>query len=104
MTEKQILKEIKRLVKERNPHAQVYLYGSRSKGTAKKDSDWDIVILLDKDRISPETEKEITYPLYDLEFEIGEIISPMVYSAKEWNTKYKITSFYQNVMKEGQLL
>jgi hypothetical protein len=49
-------------------------------------------------------EQKITYPLYDLELDTGEVISPMIYSETEWNTKYRITPFYQNVMREGRLL
>ena len=99
-----ILKAIKSLVEERDSSAKIYLYGSRAKGNAKKDSDWDLLILLNIDQITSEIENAITYPLYDLEFETGEIISPMIYSQKEWNTKYSITPFYKNVMKEGYLI
>ncbi len=99
-----ILVVIKRLVEEKDATAQIYLYGSRAKGTAKKNSDWDLLILLNRDKITAEIENEITSPLYDLEFDTGEIMSPMVYSMKEWNTKYNITPFYKNVMKEGHLL
>lgn len=101
---KTILNEIKRIVKEQEPSAKIYLYGSRVKGNTHSESDWDILILLNKEKITPEIEKEITYPLYDLEFDTGEIISPMVYSEKEWNTKYKITPFYHNIMQERKLL
>lgn len=76
---------------ERDPSAKVYLYGSRARGTMKPDSDWDLLILLNKDKITTEIEKNVTYPLYDLEFEIGGVISPMVYSEKEWNSKHSIT-------------
>jgi predicted nucleotidyltransferase len=100
----EILNQIKRIVKEKEPSAKIYLYGSRSRGTAKDNSDWDLLILLNKDDISNEVEREITYPLYDLEFDTGEVISPMIYSEKEWNSKYKVTPFYQNVMREGILL
>lgn len=99
-----ILNRIKRIIKDKEPSAKIYLYGSRSRDTSKEYSDWDLLILLNKDSITTETEKEITYPLYDLEFDTGEVISPMVYSEKEWNSKYKVTPFYQNVMKEGRLL
>ena len=99
-----ILIAIKKLVEERDSSAKIYLYGSRAKGNAKKDSDWDLLILLNRDKITSEIENDITYPLYDLEFETGEIISPMVYTQKEWITKYSITSFYKNVMKEGHLI
>jgi uncharacterized protein len=99
-----ILNQIKRIVKDKEPSAKIYLYGSRSRGTAKDNSDWDLLILLNRDDISNEVEREITYPLYDLEFDTGEVISPMIYSEKEWNSKYKVTPFYQNVMREGILL
>lgn len=99
-----ILDKIKKIVHKKEPSAKIYLYGSRVRGTAVSDSDWDLLILLDKDKITSDIEKSITYPLYDLEFDTGEVISPMVYSEKEWNTKYKITPFYFNVMREGKLL
>jgi predicted nucleotidyltransferase len=99
-----ILQEVKKLVWKKYPKAKIYLYGSRARGTSNKESDWDLLILLNLDKITPEIEEEITYPIYDLEFETGEIISPMVYSEREWNTKYKITPFYHNVMREGKLI
>jgi len=105
MTNQQnVLDRIKRIVLERDPLAKVYLYGSRARGTMKPDSDWDLLILLNKDKISADVEKSVTSPLYDLEFEIGEVISPMIYSETEWNTKHRVTPFYSNVMKEGKLL
>jgi uncharacterized protein len=102
--DEKILKRIKLTILTREPSAKIYLYGSRARGTARQDSDWDLLILVDKSLISAEIEQNITYPLYDLEFEIGEVISPMVYSQAEWDTKYRITPFYSSVMKEGQLL
>lgn len=105
MTNQQtILDRIKRIVLDKDPLAKVYLYGSRARGTRKPDSDWDLLILLNKDKITTEVERNITYPLYDLEFEIGEVISPMVYSEKEWNSKHSITPFYSIVVREGKLL
>ncbi len=99
-----ILSDIRNTVKSKYPDALIYLYGSRARGSAREDSDWDLLILLNRDKITPEIEESVTYPLYDLEIELGEVISPMVYSLTEWNSKYKITSFYNNVMKEGKQL
>ncbi|WP_373522879.1 nucleotidyltransferase domain-containing protein [Aquiflexum sp.] len=103
-TEKWLLDEIKGIVTDLDPKAKVYLFGSRSKGTSKKMSDWDLLILLNKKKITFEDENKITNPLYDLEFETGEVIIPMVYSENEWDTKYKITPFYQKVMRSAILL
>ena len=102
--EQQTLKRIKEIVLKQVPGAKVYLYGSRARGEAKQTSDWDLLILLSNDKITIDMERNVTYPLYDLEFEIGEVISPLVYSEKEWNEKYKVTPFYAAVMQEGKLL
>jgi len=99
-----ILNRIKEIVLDRDPSAKVYLYGSRAKGTMKPDSDWDLLILLNIDQVTTDLEKSVTHPLYDLEFETGEVISPMVYSESEWNTKYSVTPFYSSVMNDGKLL
>ena len=57
-----------------------------------------------REKITPEIETEITDPLYELEFETGEVISPMIYTESEWNSRYRVTPFYRNVMMEGKLL
>jgi predicted nucleotidyltransferase len=103
-TERKILNKIKEIVTEQEPRAKIYLYGSRSRGRANENSDWDLLILLKKEKISREDEQRIAYPLYDLEFDTGEVICPMIYSEKEWNSKYKVTPFYKIVMQEGILL
>ncbi len=101
---KSILSEIKKIVKGKDPDAKIYLYGSRVREEQSKESDWDVLILLNREYIPLEVEKEITYALFDLEFDTGELISPIVYSEKEWFNKYSITPFFNNVMKEGKLL
>jgi len=42
----EILDKIKKTVTNQDKTAKVYLYGSRARGTAKNDSDWDLLILL----------------------------------------------------------
>jgi len=102
--EEYILNQVKQIVEDKEPNAKIFFYGSRNKGTYKKDSDWDFLILLDKDKISETVSKNITSSLYDLEFDIGEVISPIIFTKNDWNTKYKVTQFYKNVMSEGKVL
>ncbi len=99
-----LLNAIKKSVTGEYPDAKIILYGSRARSTSNKDSDWDLLILINKDKITPEIEESITYQLYDLELEFGEVISPMVYSEDDWTNKFKITPFYHNVMREGKQL
>ena len=79
---REILSRIKQIVNNTEPLATVILYGSFARGDNKKYSDIDILILVDKDKISYSDEKRIKYPLYDLEFDTGKIISPIVCNRK----------------------
>ena len=101
MNNKQILIKIKELVKKAEPTATVILYGSNARGQNKNDSDIDVLILLENDIITYSDEKRIKYPLYDLEFETGKIISPLIFSRNAWETKHSITPFYHQVKKDG---
>ena len=97
-----ILGEIKKTIIGKFPDAKIFLYGSIARGNSNIDSDWDLLILLNQDKITYDIEESLTYPLYDLEIELGEVISPMIYSEKEWMNKYSVTPFFKNVMREGR--
>lgn len=92
---------IKQLVNNVDPNAKIILYGSFARGDNTNNSDIDLLILVDKEKITYQEEKQLKYPLYDLEFETGQIISPLVLSKKEWESKHRITPFYSNVTTEG---
>jgi predicted nucleotidyltransferase len=82
-----IILSIKNAIKSSAPEAVVILYGSFARGENRKDSDLDLLILIDKDKISFELEKKVKYPLYDIEFETGQIISPLVLNKKGMGNK-----------------
>jgi len=56
---------------------------------------------LNKDKVTLEDEKKITYPLYLLELKTGVLISPMVIAKNKWENRPFKTPFYINVMNEG---
>jgi predicted nucleotidyltransferase len=97
---KQITGLIKQNISEIDPSAQVILFGSRARGDEREESDWDLLILTDY-QIGIEKERQFRDHLYDLELETGEPFSVFAYSKSDWNTKQRITPFYQNVNKEG---
>jgi predicted nucleotidyltransferase len=80
------------------------LYGSYARGDNHLGSDIDVLILMDKDKVTYDDEKKIKYPLYHIEYDTGILISPLVLSKNAWETLHKITPFYQNVIKEGVVL
>jgi predicted nucleotidyltransferase len=99
-----ILKQIKAAVFATDPDAVVILFGSYARNDFRADSDLDLLVLLDKEKITRDDEKRIKYPLYDIEFETGTIISPLVFSKHDWETRHRITPFYETVAKEGKIL
>jgi len=52
-------------------------------GDALQDSDWDILIVLDKERLMPNDYDTVTYPLTKLGWDIGTVINPIMYTKKE---------------------
>jgi len=40
-------------------------------------------------------------PLYEIELEIGEVITAIVQPKDDWETKYVPTPLYQNIKEQG---
>ncbi len=99
--DKKILLKIKKLVNKAEPSATIILYGSQARGESNKQSDIDILILLDNEKIKYSDEQRIKHPLYDLEFKTGTIISPILFNRHDWETRHSITPFYKNVKRDG---
>ena len=99
-----ILQLIKKSVSIIEPNAILILFGSHARGDFRDDSDLDLLVLIDKEIITRFDQKRIKYPLYDIEFDTGTIISPLIFSKKDWETKHRITPFYENVVREGRIL
>jgi predicted nucleotidyltransferase len=102
--EKHIAEMIKAKVKQKDPSAEVVVFGSHARAEASKDSDWDILILLNRPDISRALEKEFRDEVFEVELEIGQPISTFVFSKIAWETKHSVTPLYQNIQREGILL
>ncbi len=101
MNRKKILKYIKETVRKVSPEAIIILYGSEARGDSKPDSDVDILILVNKEILSYKDVASITDPIYDIELKTGVLISPLVYTQKQWENRPIKTPFYINVINEG---
>ncbi len=99
-----ILQKIKRSVLATDPHATLILYGSYARGDNNADSDIDILVLLNKEKVTFDDRKRIGYPLYDIQLENNIIISSLICPRKKWESEQRISPFYQNVAREGKVL
>jgi len=80
-------------------NAQVILFGSRARGDNRKDSDWDFLILMDRE-VTVALKDEIRERLYEIELETGEVISTIIHQKDEWEER-TITPIYQIIEEEG---
>ena len=79
---------------------EAYLFGSRARGNARRDSDWDVLIVLDKQQLEDSDFTHISYPLTLMGMDYGQEINPILYTKEKWHQN-AITPFYRNVMTEG---
>ena len=72
MQKNEIIHSIRETARQVMPSgSRVILFGSQARGDAHHESDWDILILLDKSRIYNEDFDRVAYPLVELGWKIG---------------------------------
>lgn len=78
------------------PDGKAWLYGSRARGDSHQESDWDLLILIPKDKITSKDEDEINYPFVEMGWRHATAVNPQLYTFEEW-AKLKQTPYFQNV-------
>ena len=79
MDKQLLLNKIKQAVQAIEPQAQIFLYGSRARGDAQPDSDWDILILVDG-ITNPARTSQIRRQIYEIEWETEEVLCTIIRS------------------------
>jgi len=98
---KNIINLIKSRIHNKNPEAEIILFGSRARGDYNANSDWDILILLNSLSVDRKLEKEYREEIFEVEIEVGEPISTFVFSKSEWENIHSVTPLYRNVKRDG---
>ncbi len=102
MAEKEyILKRVKDTILSIYADSEILLYGSRARGSASQDSDWDFLVLTELE-LEYSAKRNIRNAIHALELETGEVISIIIHSKDYWcRPQNAVTPFYQNVGRES---
>lgn len=104
MKREELLEQVKQTIHAIEPDADIILYGSRARGDAHPESDWDFLILLDGVVDDARTDA-LRHRLYDIEWECDEVLSAIVRSRQDWHTPlYQVIPFSKVVREQGILL
>ena len=104
MDKSQMLNHIKQTAANILPKGSVlYLYGSRARGDYHEDSDWDLLLLLDKPKLEHDDFEKYSYPFVLMGWDLGADIRPHAYTKDEWfNGPHAM--FYYNVEEDKEVL
>lgn len=95
-----ILEEIKRAVSEVDPEAEVILFGSRARGDFHEESDWDVLVLVDKEESDFNFKRKIRDALFILELKHNTVISAVIRNRVFWED-ISVTPLHKEVEKDG---
>jgi predicted nucleotidyltransferase len=99
--EKNVTERIKAKIMEKDPTAEVILFGSHARGDANKDSDWDILILVNILNYEKNMDRGYITALTAIELDIEEPIQTIIIRKDDWETRHVPTPLYQNIKEQG---
>lgn len=92
---------VKQMIIGIDPTASVFLFGSRARGDADSESDWDFLVLTYVDNIEKLSDKlrKIMLRQVELKYDVG--ISLLVKNIAIWESDYAVTNIYESIKEEG---
>ena len=82
--------------------SSLWLYGSRARGDAHPDSDYDLLILLDRGTSMADADRA-AYDLCEVGYDNGVEINPHIYFKDQW-ASWSFSPFYKNVEQDKVVL
>jgi len=98
---KEVAASVKELVLQYDTTATVVLFGSRARGDAAAESDWDFLILTkeaDTEKLASKLRTEIRRKV---ESQWNIAISLIVKNRQVWEEDYAVTNIYESIAEEG---
>jgi predicted nucleotidyltransferase len=99
--EKKILAACKASIESIDPTAEAVLYGSRARGDASEESDYDLLIISDAEA-TVEAEDRFRRALYELQLENAVVITVLMVNRDQWDAPLaRAMPLHQNIDRDG---
>lgn len=82
-SDRKILTSFAQIVRSAFPDAKIWAFGSRARGTATKESDLDVCVVIDK--LTDDSDKKVIDSAWEIGFENDVVISTVTYSREEFD-------------------
>ena len=99
--EMKILAACKSAIESIEATAEVVLYGSRARGDATDESDYDLLIISDS-QVTIEAEDRFRRALYDIQLETASVITVLMVNRDQWDAPLsRAMPLHQNIERDG---
>ena len=100
VTDDIIVQKVKQSILSIDKDAEIILFGSRARGDARPDSDWDFLFLTSL-AVTSTLRQTLVEKLLDVELEENAIFQVIPKNKTDWETRYPGTPLYFNIKDEG---
>ncbi len=92
--DRDIAEAVKAAAREFDPTAEVTLFGSRARGDARSDSDYDFLVLFNVP-INFRFKTDVLDRIYEIELKTDRVISPLIHNMQEWGQMTAFPIFHE---------
>ena len=97
--------ELKKIISEKHPKAQIFLYGSKARGDGRVFSDIDLLVLIDTPPNMYTAKSEIRDAAFELELKHDVVFGILVEDRKFWSSPLaRAMPLHWNIDREGLAL
>ncbi|NOT02435.1 MAG: hypothetical protein HOP29_17660 [Phycisphaerales bacterium] len=99
-----VIREAAAVLRERFPVKRIVLYGSKARGDDDRDSDVDLLVLMDHDMNMTER-GEVISAIYPVQMKHMVMLSPLIIGEDEWeNGVYQVLPIHDEIDRDGVLV